>query len=186
MQLFYKNSCIFVILYYSMFSGKKQSVYTHGVRNNMQSTVTMPKPAEQYLGKCYALALWSGILLVFISLLPYLAMRNNSGKLLATPGLLKAQLSATFAPLFFTAVLVIVLIFAAVLQNKFFAALHAEKGQGLDSERYWKLYIPFLRYRELLEITGYDKIASLMYEIGILDQEPGKFEDLRNYDDIPK
>lgn len=157
MQLFYKNSCIFVILYYSIFSGKKQSVYTHGVRNNMQSTVTMPKPAEQYLGKCYALALWSGILLVFISLLPYLAMRNNSGKLLASPGLLKAQLSATFAPLFFTAVLIIVLIFAAILQNKFFAAISAEKGQALYSGRCWKLHIPFLRYRELLEITGSDK-----------------------------
>lgn len=37
-----------------------------------------------------------------------------------------------------------------------------------------------------VEITGYDKIASLMYEIGVLEKEPVKFRELRNYEDIPK
>jgi NitT/TauT family transport system substrate-binding protein len=34
--------------------------------------------------------------------------------------------------------------------------------------------------------SGYDKLASFMYEIGLLDHEPKKFSELPNYDTIPK
>lgn len=36
------------------------------------------------------------------------------------------------------------------------------------------------------EVTGYDKLTGLMLEAGILSKEPQKFEDLSNYDSIPK
>lgn len=36
------------------------------------------------------------------------------------------------------------------------------------------------------EVVGYDKQAGLLYESGILTKEPGKFESLPNYENIPK
>ncbi|MBD5522988.1 MAG: ABC transporter substrate-binding protein [Lachnospiraceae bacterium] len=36
------------------------------------------------------------------------------------------------------------------------------------------------------EVVGYDKQAELLYEAGILTKEPTKFENLPNYDNIPK
>lgn len=36
------------------------------------------------------------------------------------------------------------------------------------------------------KISGYDKQAELLYEAGILEKEPDKFEDLENYDKIVK
>lgn len=35
-------------------------------------------------------------------------------------------------------------------------------------------------------IAGYDNLAGLLYESGLLENEPKKFEDLPNYDSIPK
>jgi ABC-type nitrate/sulfonate/bicarbonate transport system substrate-binding protein len=37
-----------------------------------------------------------------------------------------------------------------------------------------------------IEVAGYDKLASFMYEIGLLDHEPKKFSELPNYESIPK
>jgi ABC-type nitrate/sulfonate/bicarbonate transport system substrate-binding protein len=37
-----------------------------------------------------------------------------------------------------------------------------------------------------LEIAGYDNVADLLFEAGILDSPPKKFENLPNYKDIPK
>lgn len=36
------------------------------------------------------------------------------------------------------------------------------------------------------EVVGYDKQAMLMYEAGILQNEPTKFEDIPNYENIPR
>ena len=70
-----------------------------------------------------------------------------------------------------------------IKNNRDEAAEILAEAYGVDKERLLEVFDTML---PALEITGYDKIASLMYEIGILDHEPGKFEDLRNYDDIPK
>ena len=37
-----------------------------------------------------------------------------------------------------------------------------------------------------LEITGYDKQAQLLYEMGLLENEPKKFEELSNYEALLK
>lgn len=37
-----------------------------------------------------------------------------------------------------------------------------------------------------LEITGYDKQAQLLYEMGLLENEPKKFEELSNYEELLK
>ena len=34
------------------------------------------------------------------------------------------------------------------------------------------------------QYKGYDKLAQLLYQIGLVEHEPTKFEDLANYNDI--
>jgi len=36
------------------------------------------------------------------------------------------------------------------------------------------------------EVVGYDKQAALLYKTGILKKEPTKFENIPNYENIPK
>ena len=36
------------------------------------------------------------------------------------------------------------------------------------------------------KVIGYDKQAQLLYQAGILTEEPTKFEDIPNYENIPK
>ena len=129
---------------------------------------------ERFLFKSAGIALWGYTLMLFIMLLPAIALKMNPGTAEAGAEALKTQSLITFSPLFMTIALVVTALFFAVLQNKYFVASAIAEGKNAGKEDLKRMLIPVLRYKEILRLAG-DKplikpmiVCSVLFWISLL------------------
>ena len=113
-----------------------------------------PQGPERFLFKSAGIALWGFSLMLFIMLLPAIALKMNPASEQAGPEALKTQSLIAFSPLFMTIALVITALFFAVLQNKYFVATAIAEGKTAGKENLKRMLIPVLRYKEILLLAG--------------------------------
>lgn len=113
-----------------------------------------PQGPERFLFKSAGIALWGYTLMLFIMLLPAIALKMNPGSAKAGPEALKTQSLITFSPLFMCIALVVTALFFAVLQNKYFVASAINEGKNAGKEDLKRMLIPVLRYKEILRLAG--------------------------------
>ena len=133
-----------------------------------------PQGPERFLFKSAGIALWGFTLMLFIMLLPAIALKANTGSALADAEALKTQSLIAFSPLFMALASIVTALFFAVLQNKYFVAAAIAEGKTAGKENMKRLMIPVLRYKELLSLAG-DKplikpmiVCSALYWISYL------------------
>ena len=114
----------------------------------------MPQGPERFLLKSAGIVLWGFSLMLFIMLLPAIALKANPGSELADAEALKTQSLIAFSPLFMALSSIITALFFAVLQNKYFVAAAIAGGKAAGKENMKRLMIPVLRYQELLALAG--------------------------------
>ena len=122
--------------------------------------LSVPRPPvtpERYLFRCTGIALWGGTLLVFLMLLPLLAVKMNQGGLIPDATALKTQSMISFTPVFFSLAAMVSAIFLSAAQNKFFAAWAGEHKRASSEQQLKNLRFPFLRAREILRLAGDQK-----------------------------
>ena len=120
----------------------------------MQKQTPAPMGPEKFLRKSAGIALWGYTLLLFIMLLPAIAIKSNPGNAEPVQEALKTQTLIAFSPLFMALASMVTAIFFAVSQNKYFIAAAIAEGKAADKGNMKRLMIPFLRYKELLYLAG--------------------------------
>ena len=140
----------------------------------MAEKTQTPQGPERFLFKSAGIALWGYSLMLFIMLLPPIALKMNPGASEAGPEALKTQSLITFSPLFMCIALVVTALFFAVIQNKYFVATAIAEGKNAGKEDLKRMLIPVLRYKEILRLAG-DKplikpmiICSALFWISLL------------------
>jgi hypothetical protein len=140
----------------------------------MAEKTRTPQGPERFLFKSAGIALWGYTLMLFIMLLPAIALKMNPGTAEAGAEALKTQSLITFSPLFMTIALGVTALFFAVLQNKYFVASAIAEGKNAGKEDLKRMLIPVLRYKEILRLAG-DKplikpmiVCSVLFWISLL------------------
>ena len=123
---------------------------------------------ERFLYKSAGIALWGYTLMIFVMLLPAVALKMNPASEVPGPEALKTQSLITFSPLFMALSLIVTALFFAVIQNKYFVAAAIAEGKQAGKDDLKRMLIPVLRYKEILRFAGDKPLIKPMIVCSVL------------------
>ena len=127
-----------------------------------------PQGPERFLFKSAGIVLWGYTLMLFIMLLPPIALKMNPGAEMPGVESLKTQSLIAFSPLFMTLAGIVTAMFFAVVQNKYFVASALAEGKDPGPNPLKRLLIPVWRYREIYLLAGEKPLIKPMLVCSVL------------------